>query len=357
MTTLAALSSDTRPDADAVPRAVPWRRMVWVTWRQHRTALIGSAILLVAVALAMWLAGLQLHHAYSAAVTCRPASSFACSNLVNSFNGMFDFLANGGILQLVPVLIGAFIGAPVLARELESGTFRFAWTQGFGRVRWTVAKVVALGVAVSAATGAISVLLSWYFQPYFASGGQALYGSRDLPLSSSSPFAPLLFDLHGVTYPAWTLAAFAIGVLAGVLIRRVVPAIVATLVIYAGLAFAVGGFFRRHYVAPLVTSKVSIPQSAWVISQQWFTKSGRPASPSALSQVLQGAPGQIGGKGGVPQAVTAWQYLNQHGFTQLTTYQPASRFWTFQWIEAGWLVGLSAVLLGVTIWLVHKRPA
>ena len=144
-------------------------------------------------------------------------------------------------------------------RELESGTFRFAWTQGFGRWRWTLAKVVGLGVAVTAATGAISVLFSWYYQPYFPAGNQALYVSKELPIATSSPFAPGLFDLRGVTFAAWTLAAFAIGVLAGVLIRRVVPAIVATLVVYTGLAFAVAGFLRQHYLAPLVTSKLEIP--------------------------------------------------------------------------------------------------
>ena len=118
----------------------------------------------------------------------------------------------------MPALIGAFIGAPVLARELETGTFRFAWTQGFGRWRWTVAKLVALAVVVTAAAGALSVLFSWYYQPYFATGNQALSLHECV-----TPFVPGLFDLRGVTFAAWTLVAFAIGGLAGMLIRRVVP--------------------------------------------------------------------------------------------------------------------------------------
>jgi ABC-type transport system involved in multi-copper enzyme maturation permease subunit len=135
----------------------------------------------------------------------------------------------------VPVLIGAFAGAPVLARELETGTFRYAWTQGFGRWRWTLAKLVPLAVAVAAAAGALSVLLSWYYQPYLATGNQAL------GLSEVTPFFPGLFSLRGVSFAAWTLAAFAIGALAGMLIRRVVPAIAATLAVYAALVFAAGG--------------------------------------------------------------------------------------------------------------------
>ena len=84
------------------------------------------------------------------------------------------------------------------------------------------------------AAAAISVLFSWYYQPYFATG----YPS--LSLSEASPLAPGLFDLRGVPFAAWTLVAFAIGALAGLLIRRVVPAIVATLAVYLGLAWRLG---------------------------------------------------------------------------------------------------------------------
>jgi hypothetical protein len=49
------------------------------------------------------------------------------------------------------------------------------------------------------------------------------------------------------------------------------------------------------------------------------------------------------------------QYLSQHGYTQWISYQPASRFWPFQWIESGWLVALSVLLIGATIRLVRRR--
>jgi ABC-type transport system involved in multi-copper enzyme maturation permease subunit len=356
MTTLSTFALPVRAEEENL-RPLPWRQMAWVTWRQHRTGLTAVTAMFAAIAVLLGVAGLHLHHAYAAAIACQPANSFACNNLVNTFNGMYGFVANGFIFQPVPALVGAFLGAPVLARELESGTFRFAWTQGFGRWRWTFAKVVGLGCVVTAVAGAISVLLSWYYQPYFPAGSQALYVSRELPLMASSPLGAGLFDLRGVTFAAWALAAFATGLLTGVLVRRVVPAIVATLVAYTGLAFAVGGILRQHYLAPLVTSKLNIPDSAWVLSQQWLTKAGRPASQSVLSHVLQGAPGQLFSKGGVPKSVNVWQYLVQHGYTQLTTYQPADRFWPFQWIEGGWLFALSVLLIAATVWLVRRRAA
>ena len=230
------------------------------------------------------------------------------------------FLANGLVLQAVPALIGAFVGAPVLARELETGTFRYAWTQGFGRWRWTLAKLVALAVVVAAAAGALSVLISWYYQPYFATGNQPLC-HHVAPLTS--PLAPGLFDLRGVTFAAWTLAAFAIGALAGMLIRRVVPAIVATLAAYTGLALAAGGSCAsttwRRWSPATERARFGVDREPAVDDQ------GRPAG-----QPVRDRPGppeapQLAGKGGVPKSFDTLQYLAQHGYThvdQLPAGQP-----------------------------------
>ncbi|HEX6522028.1 MAG TPA: ABC transporter permease subunit [Streptosporangiaceae bacterium] len=332
-------------------RPLPWRRMARVTWRQHRITLAGVAALLGGLAVWLWTAGMPMRQAYSAAAACHPAISTACQNLVGTFDASAtsNFMGNHGpggvLLQLVPALIGAFAGAPVLARELETGTFRYAWTQGFGRWRWALAKLVALAVVLAAATAAFGILVSWYFQPYTGA------------LFENSPFANA-FSLREVTFPAWTLAAFAIDALAGMLIRRVVPAIVATLAAYAGLAFAAAAFLRQHYMTPLATTSNFNPgtSTAWVISQ-WFTKDGRFAfagkpPTSLINQFCSSLPPE---KAAGPDGLT--QCLAQHGYTQWTSYQPASRFWPFEWIEGGWLLALSALLIAAIIWLVRRRAA
>jgi hypothetical protein len=345
------VAAPARLGRDASLRPVPWRRMAWVTWRLHRLALTGVAALLGALALCLWVVGLQLHHVYATATACHPASSIACGELVGRFDGMARFLADGYVLQAVPALIGAFVGAPLLARELETGTFRYAWTQGFGRWRWTLFKLVALAVGLAAAAGALGVLTSWYYQPYLATGNQAL------SLTEASPLAPGLFDLGGVAFAAWTVVGFAIGGLAGMVVRRVVPALVATLAVYAGLASAAGLYLRQHYLGPLVTSNPGMwvsPGSAWVISQQWTTRGGHRVSVPELGQVLQGAPPQLAGKGGVPKDPSSVQYLMQHGYRLWTTYQPASRFWPFKLIEAGGLLVLSVILIAATVRRVRR---
>ena len=255
-------------------------------------------------------------------------------NLINAFQSTKVILKGGFVLQALPALIGAFVGAPMLAREIETGTFRHAWTQGFGRLRWTVAKLVLVGVAVAAIAGAFSVLVSWYYQPYFASGDGAVY-------SSPSPLSPGLFDLRGVAFAAWTLIAFAMGAIAGMLIRRIVPAIVATLATYTGLALLAGNVLRQHYLTPLVAKGSNLPNAAWITSE-WWTKAGKVAFTGRphVTLLQQLCPSNFvsvpDGGIGVRGAFSPTTCLVQHGYTQWSDYQPASHYWPFQWIEGGW---------------------
>jgi hypothetical protein len=274
-----------------------------------------------------------------------------CRQIVNDFFNKYEPTSGlaAGLLHVIPALIGAFAGAPMLAREFETGTFRYAWTQGVGRMRWTVAKLAPLAVALTIATAAFSVLFSWAYRPVIGKPG---YGS--------SPLDPRVFDLQGFTFAAWTLAAFAIGAMAGVLIRRVIPAMFASLAASIGLTLGTALYLRRHYEPALVSTNPSIAPPGWVLSQQWI-RDGKPASLSMIDgalhpvgvhaltlQVFQPGPG-------TPDNFDPVQYLAHHGFTQVTAYQPASRFWPFQWIEGGWLLALAVILMFATLWLVRRR--
>jgi ABC-type transport system involved in multi-copper enzyme maturation permease subunit len=341
------------------PRPVPWRRMAGVIWRQHRYALLGVVALLGVLALYLAVAGTSMHHAYATALACRPASAYTCQNQVIDFNTAYAPTAQmvGILLMAVPMLIGAFVGAPVLARELETGTFRYAWTQGFGRQRWTLAKLVPLAVLVTAAAGLFSLLFSWYYQPLFADG-------------MSIALDPKLFGVRGVAFAAWTLAAFAIGALAGMLIRRVVSAIAVTLAVCLALSFAAGLYLRPHYMTPLTgRNLVSAPASAWILNG-WWTRGGTTVSQAAIEQietplfrqvVTATVPKNVNSddvkfyKGSADTQVR--DYLFRDGYTQWISYQPASRFWPFQWIEGGWLLALSVALIAATVWLVRRRAA
>jgi hypothetical protein len=349
MTTLVASVDHGRP---STLRAVPWRRMTWVTWRQHRLLLAGAAITFGAVAIYLVVGGFQIHTAYTAVATCRPVASSVCRQVGDNFFGAYQpgVSITEGVLQLLPALLGAFAGAPILAREFETGTFRFAWTQGIGRTRWVIAKLAPLAIILTAAAILISLLFTWYYRPLIEAG------------DNNGELFPTVFDLSGVALAGWTLTAFAIGVFAGTLIRKVVPAMFVTLAVWTGLATFAGTFVRAHYFAPLVSRSLTEPHPAWVLSQNWIAN-GQPATLDMLNRALAPIDAradsfQIFSPGpSTPANVDPFNYLTQHGYTLLTTYQPDSRFWNFQLIEGSWLLGLSLLLLGATVWLVRRRAS
>jgi hypothetical protein len=327
--------------------------MAWVIWRQHRATIAGVAALLGAATVLVIAEGIQLHHASAAVTACRPAGSGPCQQAANNFANAYSFSAGvvGVLLQVVPALIGAFAGAPLLAREFETGTYRFVFTQGIGRVRWSAAKLIAGAVVVTAAAAAFSAVFSWAYQPIIGTDG---YGY--------SALAPAFFDLLGVAFAAWTLAAFTIGVLAGVVIRRVVPAMFATLAAWSGLAVVTALFLREHYRAALLTTNPNIASPARIIDR-WWTFRGEPVGLSALSTALRPVDVRVVTSGvfspgpSTPEPFDPVHYLLAHGFTRVASYQPGSWFWPFQGIEGAWLLGLSVLLGAAAIWLVRRRAA
>jgi hypothetical protein len=223
-------------DAATGPRPVPWPGMLWVTWRQHRGLLITIAAGCCAAVAGLLATGLRIHHDYALMAGCRPAASAACQGLSSYFNstdwhqGEFLHVA----VQAAPVLVAMFAGPPVVARELEARTFRFAWTQGTGRVRWTAAKLALLGSALVLPAFAISQLLTWFYAPFLRT-----QGLTDL--------TPTVFDTSGLSYAAWTLLAFCLGAFLGALLRRTLAAMAVTLGGYLGLAAATWFYLRGHY--------------------------------------------------------------------------------------------------------------
>ena len=319
--------------------------MGWVTWRQHRAALAGACGVLGLMIGYMLVTGLHMRSALSSLGldTCHPLTAARCAAAVGVFNGDYDVWRNNGLvlMQVVPLFVGVFTGAPLLARELETGTFRFAWTQGTGRTRWVIAKLVLVAAAVTVAAGATSLTLSWWVAPFFAQGWSLM--------------APNVFALTGIVFPAWALIAFALGAFAGVAIRRTVPAMAAAMVAWAGLAIATATFLRWRYQAAITVKALghgaaTVPARAWA-HIRWTGPHGGPVNLSALHALLF----QLKGATATTSALQA--RLARSGYTEWISYQPESRFWHFQLIEGGWLLALALLLGAATVWLVRHRAA
>jgi hypothetical protein len=332
------------PPAAAAP--VAWHRMAWVAWRRYRGTLLGLAVLLGALAAYLVVDGSRVRTAYDKVAECRPPASspecqFRWAEFANSFG---DTGVIGAILVLLPGIVGAFVGASLLGRELETGVFRYSWTQGVGRMRWAVALIAPAAVGVALVMGGLGVLVSWRDQPMLDSGMR-------------HRLDPSLFPTTGVAVAAWARAAFSGGVLAGLLWRRVIPAIATTFALWFGLAY-LASELRLRWPAPLTTSDELVLGDLDI--DQWWTKGGARVSSTEINSLLEDVGAQMNDGDlhvqvdrGATQ-VDPLEYLRDHGYTLMQSYQPDSRYWTFQWMEAGVLVVVSVALLGVALWLLRR---
>jgi hypothetical protein len=315
--------------------------MAWVTWRQHRSQALGTLGLLVALAAAAVLTHLPIGSAFdrdSLSACLPPAARTGCDLIVPHFEGQFGGLVTATrFLALLPLLAGVFVGAPLVARELEFGTYRFAWTQGVSRRRWLLSKTALLAAASIVAAGVASLVVMWWRSPFDALEGR---------------IGPSGFDVEGIVVPAYALFALALGVLAGLVFRRTVAAMTATLLAFAATRFLVSDFVRPHFMAPLhrviAATAASGAPGDWVLSNTLVDGGGRRITVGREDLAVLHAQ-QAG--------IDPHTYILTLGWRRVISYQPAGRFWTFQVLEAGLYVGLAAALVLVALWLVRRAPA
>ena len=320
------------------------RGLPWITWRQHRVALAGVITLLGGISVFFLFNGLAMHRDYSALGlgSCGNINGQSCQPLLDLFSnkyiGWAQFLPR--FLEFLPCVIGMFIGAPLVARELESGTFRFLWTQGRNRGRWIVTKLAILGAALTVVTLGFSAVFSWWFGPWASIMGRMVGGQA--------------YEVAGVVFAARTLFAFMLGAFLGAVIRRTVPAMAATGAIWLAVTWPTVIYLRPLIQKPVTARDDTTLQisTSWTISAWREDPTGHHLSQSQLTAVVQRA--RLDGVNS-DDSFTAW--LSQHGYTSWVSYQPDSRFWHFQAIEAGAYTILALLLAGATIWFVRRRAA
>jgi len=320
--------------------------MTWLMWRQHRAEVLALTAFVGVIAAALFVLGRPMHDLFPhGAERClTPPLDQACrSGLVRlqQDHGYSTTLLI--LLNFAPFAIGGFLGAPLLARELEAGTWQLVWTQAVPRRRWLAVKVVALGgVSVLLAAG-LSAVIGWYRRPLDLLGGE-------LDIRG--------FDLTGVVPVAHTLFAFALAVAAGAVLRRSLPAAAAAFVVFTAVRFAVAGWLRPHFRAPVTRVQEFVPGSGdipegtsdvrdRVLEQGFVDPEGRHLTGLDAALVEARA-----GEGGVDPTV----YLHAHGIRHWVVYQPVERYWTFQLIESLTFAVPVVLLLALVFWRI-RRPA
>lgn len=308
--------------------------MIWLSWRQHRLELLLTLVLAFGLAGAMTMVTYQIP-AGQAAVNqiCSSASGSLCQAASQDFDQRFSGINTYFELALLalPGLAGVFIGAPLLAREFEQGTDRLVWTQGITRVRWFGIKLtltLSVVLLASAVLGLAGARLVWSQEGIFSSRWYT-------------------FDIQGPAFVGHVIFAVALGTAAGVLIRRTVPAMGATLVGFVAIQLAVYNWVRPNYLPPLQVNEFKMIDggSFWDLGTRAVDLSGHSVSDQYYQQLLANM-------GSLPGSVN--DYFQAHGIIVLQMYQPESRFWLFQGIEAALFVVFAAMLLGAAMWLIRR---
>ncbi len=310
--------------------------MTWLTWRQLRGETLAVAVLLAVIAVFAVVTGIEMRGFEGGLARLGPNAAPSCGGQ-GDFERSFGWLLSiVGWFNIFPLFLGVFIGAPLVAREVERGTHRLAWTQSITRTRWLMFKLGGVAVLAVAFGVVVAGVMTWWRQPF------------DI---IDSPFSTAGFDVEGVTPSVHALFALAVGVAAGTLIRRTIPAMAVTLVGFLAARLPIEFLLRPHYMAPLrmvALSNAQPPVGAWVLDQGFIDGHGNPVFEQQVFQTCAPAVGPVVQKN-VDMCIQA------HGWVQAITYQPADRFWPFQFIEAGIFLALSAVLLTVTVlWIRHR---
>lgn len=344
--------------------------MIWLSWRQARTSFL-TAVLAVA-----------------AVVTLTLATGPHLRDLAAQGGSLFDaltgndrnlFYAGIALVAAAPPIIGAFWGAPLVARELEAGTYRLVWTQSVTRSRWLGVKT-ALTCAVAAAVIAlVSLAVTWWSSPLDGAVGSTHGG---LP----GRLTPISFAMRGIAPIGYVLFALALGIAVGAVLRRSLLALAVTLALYVVVQLLVPAVVRPHLLPPVVEA-VTIGYSTldginsdagpglgitlhtgdrddWIIAQTTIDSDGRPATlplwfvecitprnaqPATQSSGATSLHTQAGTSG------TCLARLSDAGYRQLVTYQPADRFWPLQGVETALYVTAAALLLAVSWFWVSRR--
>jgi hypothetical protein len=289
--------------------------MTWLLWRQHRMQMLIAGIGVGALAILL----AATRPAGLASYSPRPA----IENVVT-------------LTIAVPLLLGLFWGVTAVGRELDTGTHLLAWTQSVTKREWLRGKIIVTLTAAALWGAVLTALVTWWSGPVNA--------------AHQNRFDPSRFDVQGIVPIAYAVFGAALGLAVGAVLRRLLPALAVTLAAFVAVRLLMLSYVRPHFATPLTITgpfgpTPDLPSGSWVLSQ---------------GALLHGK--AFNGQVNVPRTCEnsedrITQCLADMGLKSVAKYQPASRYWSFQWIESGIFIALAAVLIVVTVLVVRRRDA
>ncbi|HZC78797.1 MAG TPA: hypothetical protein VE258_13690, partial [Ktedonobacterales bacterium] len=251
--------------------------MMWLTWRQHRieAAIVGGALAVLAVLLLV--TGYNMASDFqrlSVADCVAHPDHQSCESIVGTFRGQYESLVYAvQWLNLIPVLVGILIGAPLVARELEHGTHRLVWTQAATRLRWLTVKLLLILGGCLLVSAALTALLTWWYGPFDVLDGH---------------LRPAGFDFQGTAPFGYMAFALALAIAAGTLLRRAIPGMAVTLAGFLAVRLPIEFYLRPRYQQPItvswdpIGSGPTLKAGDWVVSNGFLDHLGQKVSPDTV---------------------------------------------------------------------------
>ncbi|WP_026931646.1 ABC transporter permease subunit [Glycomyces tenuis] len=329
--------------------------MIWLTLRQFRIQSLIGAAAIAATAIYLAVLGTTIRTVYDRNVTdCTSACDEGAARQLIADQFGLTLMLLGGFLIAVPALIGAFWGAPMITRELETGTHRLVWNQSVTRRRWLTIKLAVGGGASVITVGALSLMLTWAAHPY-----DTFVDDR---------FTPLTFAARNLAPLGYAALAFVVGLTVGLLTRRTLAAMAITLVALIAFQVLMANMVRPNMFEPETdTVTVAEAREAGRIDMLGFGPDGGTVQGYTVpgAWVLTDAAEVVDGEGNTisHEQLSACESdgttmpdecLTSMGAQFTIEYQPGDRYWTFQWIELGLALALTAILIGVAFWKIPR---
>ncbi|MFD5159507.1 ABC transporter permease [Streptomyces hawaiiensis] len=324
----------TRAPAATARRSSQRRGLLLALLRLHRTALLfWLGLVAVAAGALLWAIGPGADAAWAEyrAMGCDEGSPNLGCDLPGPANARHQtaVAVGTGLLRLLPLLTGAWAGGALIGRELESGTAQLAWTQSVSPARWLAAKLAVPALLLVTGTLALTLLhrVLW-------SSDRSLNGVMGWRAWHDDG----VFEVNGTIAAAQALAALALGVLAGLLLRRTLPALGVAVLAVMSLVYVLDDL-RPHLwpVKTAVTAPDTTPGSGGMI-------------------VEDGALTAAGARVTYPACTGEPTCEAEHGITHYyADYHPASHFWPLQLVETGVLLAVAALAAGIAFVLLRRR--
>ncbi|MET8979916.1 ABC transporter permease [Streptomyces sp. NPDC004539] len=314
-------------------RGLAPRGMVWLVWRQHRTAFL----LLLATAAAVTAGLAWLAQEASDAVAAVEASKTPSAEATAALDDIYRRLDLLGLsLAGLPVLVGVFIGAPLFAGDLESGTAKFVGVQSYGRRSWVATKLGLAALVASLAALSTGIAMKALLIPLV-----------DHSVVNADFTSAGGFDTTGPVTVALAVLGLLVGAAAGLLTRRTLPAMVSTFV--ALLVVKTAWSEARMLFAPTVTATTGGGR---------FGEDDHPKIPATAMEVDTSyitGDGTLRGWGTCSTATDRPACLTREGVVGWSAeYLPFSHMTAMQWTATGALAALILLTGGVLVYAARR---